>query len=66
MTQRQEINEMSNLEFAVFLKAIADGDICKCDICIYDDVMNCTEISTCTFGIEKWLKSEVTQCPTIK
>jgi hypothetical protein len=44
------------LEFATHL-IMKRGN--KCDYCIGNDMMNCTELFTCEEGIKEWLLSEV-------
>ena len=60
MTERDTINNMSNMELAVFLKALADGNITKCDLCAYHNDY-CIE-KTCFVGILEFLKKEVVVC----
>ena len=56
MTNRDRINQMSNEEFANWLK----DEVSRCTHCAfcYKD-LNCRNATDCQEGILKWLESEV-------
>ena len=53
MTNRDKINEMSNIELAKILDKIG------CDFCTFRDKSSCS--AKCIEGVEQWLESEVNE-----